>query len=150
MGVFKSERRMWTEVTDLEPVALHLAAHFRAKGYEVLQQQTAVGAWDIDITRTGVFRTISGMRTTLSCKENSVCRRRWTKGTGGMAREFINERACASAEKNFHRARRRTGRRHGREVPMAVQIPAVRRGRSGLEMGPASHSPEALGRRPRA
>jgi hypothetical protein len=68
MGVFKSERRIWTEVTDLEPVAQHLASHFRAKGYEVMHQRTATGAWDIDITRSGVFRTISGMRTALKVR----------------------------------------------------------------------------------
>ena len=68
MGVFKSERRIWTEVVDLEPVADHVAAHFRGKGYEVLHQQTAAGAWDIDITRSGVFRTISGMRTALKVR----------------------------------------------------------------------------------
>lgn len=68
MGVFKSERRIWTEVTDLEPVAVHLANHFTARGYEVVHQQTAIGAWDIDITRTGVFRTISGMRTALKVR----------------------------------------------------------------------------------
>jgi hypothetical protein len=68
MGVFKSERRIWTDVTDLEPVALHLASHFQAKGYEVMHQQTATGAWDIDITRSGVFRTISGMRTALKVR----------------------------------------------------------------------------------
>src|SRR5688572_14589098 len=37
--------------------------------------------------------TNSGMRTTLSCSENSVCNLRWTKGetAAGMAREFSNE-----------------------------------------------------------
>ncbi len=68
MGVFKSERRIWTDVTDLEPVAEHLASHFRAKGYEVVHQQTATGAWDVDITRAGAFRTISGMRTALKVR----------------------------------------------------------------------------------
>jgi hypothetical protein len=68
MGVFKSERRIWTEVTDFEPVAMHVASHFQAKGYEVLHQRTATGAWDIDITRSGVFRTISGMRTALKVR----------------------------------------------------------------------------------
>ena len=68
MGVFKSERRFWTEATDLAPVADRLAEHFLAKGYEVVQHRTAAGAWDIDITRTGVFRTISGMRTALKVR----------------------------------------------------------------------------------
>jgi len=68
MGVFKTERRIRTDVTDLEPVALHLASHFQAKGYEVVHQKTAVGAWDVDITRSGVFRTISGMRTALKVR----------------------------------------------------------------------------------
>jgi len=68
MGVFKSERRIWTDVTDLAPVAEHVAAHFRGKGYEVVHQQTGAGAWDIDITRSGVFRTISGMRTALKVR----------------------------------------------------------------------------------
>lgn len=68
MGVFKSERRIWTMSTDLAPVAEHLAAHFRGKGYEVVSQQTGVGAWDIDITRAGAFRTISGMRTALKVR----------------------------------------------------------------------------------
>jgi len=68
MGVFKSERRFWTQLIDLAPVAEHLAGHFRGKGYEVLAQQTGVGAWDIDITRSGAFRTISGMRTALKVR----------------------------------------------------------------------------------
>jgi hypothetical protein len=68
MGVFKSERRIWTEVTDLTPVTEHVAAHFRGKGFEVVHQQTGAGAWDIDITRSGVFRTISGMRTALKVR----------------------------------------------------------------------------------
>ena len=68
MGVFKSERRIWTEATDLGPVADELAQHFRAKGYEVVAHQTEVGAWDIDITRSGVFRTISGLRTALKVR----------------------------------------------------------------------------------
>jgi hypothetical protein len=68
MGVFKSERRIWTDVTDLEPVAVRLADHFRAKGYEVVYQQTAAAAWDVDITRAGVFRTISGLRTALKVR----------------------------------------------------------------------------------
>jgi hypothetical protein len=68
VGVFKSERRFWAEVTDLAPVAERLAEHFRAKGYDVVSHQTTAGAWDIDITRTGVFRTISGMRTALKVR----------------------------------------------------------------------------------
>ena len=68
MGLVKSERRFPTDVTDLEPVALRVAAHFQAKGYEVVHQQTAAGAWDIDITRTGVFRSVSGMRTALKVR----------------------------------------------------------------------------------
>src|SRR5262249_40892493 len=68
MGGFKSERRMWTEMTDLEPVVQHVTAHLQAKGYGVGHQRTAARAWDIDITRSGVFRTISGMRTALKVR----------------------------------------------------------------------------------
>jgi hypothetical protein len=68
VGVFKTERRIWTEVTDLRPASERLTAHFQAKGYEVLPQQTATGAWDIDITRAGVFRTVSGMRSALKVR----------------------------------------------------------------------------------
>jgi hypothetical protein len=68
MGVFKSERRFWTEATSLAEVAEHVAAHFRGKGYEVVVKETGAGAWDIDITRVGVFRTVSGLRTALKVR----------------------------------------------------------------------------------
>jgi hypothetical protein len=68
MGVFKSERRCWTQLTDLAPVAEHVSGHFRGRGYEVLAQPTATGAWDIDITRAGTFRAISGMRTAMKVR----------------------------------------------------------------------------------
>ncbi|MGE5827218.1 MAG: hypothetical protein ACM30G_02500, partial [Micromonosporaceae bacterium] len=68
MGVFKSERRFWTQLTDLAPVAEHVSGHFRGRGFEVLAQPTATGAWDIDITRAGTFRAISGMRTAMKVR----------------------------------------------------------------------------------
>jgi hypothetical protein len=68
VGVFKSERRIFVELSDLEPVANHLVEHFRVKGYEVTAQQSTAGAWDIDITRTGEFRAISGLRTALKVR----------------------------------------------------------------------------------
>ncbi|MEV6630359.1 hypothetical protein AB0M54_06360 [Actinoplanes sp. NPDC051470] len=68
MGVFKSERRFWTDVTDLRPVVDRTAEHFRGKGYTVASAETGAGAWDVDITRTGVFRTVSGMRTALKVR----------------------------------------------------------------------------------
>jgi hypothetical protein len=68
VGLFKSERLFPTDVTDLEPIALNVATHFQGRGYEVVHQHTAAGAWDIDITRTGVFRSVSGMRTALKVR----------------------------------------------------------------------------------
>jgi hypothetical protein len=68
MGVFKSERRFWTQLTELAPVAEHVSGHFRTRGFEVLAQPTATGAWDIDITRAGTFRAVSGMRTAMKVR----------------------------------------------------------------------------------
>jgi hypothetical protein len=68
MGVFKSERRFWTDTTDLAPVVDAVTVHFRGKGYEVVAKETGAGATDIDITRAGVFRTISGLRTALKVR----------------------------------------------------------------------------------
>jgi hypothetical protein len=68
VGVFKSERRFWTEVTDLRPAVDQVTAHFRAKNYTVASMETGAGAWDVDITKTGVFRTVAGLRTALKLR----------------------------------------------------------------------------------
>src|SRR4029453_7044851 len=65
---FKSERRFWTDVTDLRPVVDQMAGHFRGKGYTVASAETGAGAWGVALTGTGVFRTVSGMRTALKVR----------------------------------------------------------------------------------
>src|SRR3954470_21824837 len=71
----------------------------------------------------------SGMRTTLSCRENSVCRRRWTK-LAGMAREFTCEAARNAACDFFQELGIRCSSGEGNpgsglKAPLQRQIPAV-------------------------
>ncbi|GLY97813.1 hypothetical protein [Actinoplanes sp. NBRC 103695] len=68
MGVFTSERRIWTDVTDLRPVVDRIMQHFRAKNYVVAATQTGTGGWDVGITRSGVLRTVAGLRTDLKVR----------------------------------------------------------------------------------
>jgi hypothetical protein len=76
---FKSQKRIWTSVTDFTPIADAVRAHFEAKGFQVASVPTATGSWDIDVTKDGVFRTVSGMRTALKIRlepmEDSVMAR---------------------------------------------------------------------------
>ncbi|OJF14184.1 zinc ribbon domain-containing protein [Couchioplanes caeruleus] len=84
MGMFKTERRFWTDVTDLEPIVEALTEHFCAKGYEVVSSQTGSGAWDVDITRTGVFRAVAGLRTALKVRLEAEPGSVWARAGVGV------------------------------------------------------------------
>ncbi|GAA1501263.1 hypothetical protein GCM10009827_009930 [Dactylosporangium maewongense] len=69
MGVFKSERRFWLDAPiDPAPIVADVTRHFEGAGYQVVSARTGAGAWDVDVTRTGMFRTVAGMRTALKIR----------------------------------------------------------------------------------
>ncbi len=69
---FKTQKRFWTVVEDLSPVADAVQSHFSAKGFQVASVRTATGAWDIDVTKSGTFRTVSGLNTSLKIRIESL------------------------------------------------------------------------------
>ncbi|GIJ48340.1 hypothetical protein Val02_52260 [Virgisporangium aliadipatigenens] len=69
MGLFKSERRIWTDgPVDMDAVVQELTHHFTSKGFQVVVQRSGGGAWDVDATRSGVFRSVAGMQTALKIR----------------------------------------------------------------------------------
>jgi hypothetical protein len=65
MSLFKSERLIPVTAPDLAPVAAELAEHFRQRRYEVNCVQVGPAAWQVDITRGGMFKAAVGLRSAL-------------------------------------------------------------------------------------
>jgi hypothetical protein len=65
MSMFKSERLIPVTAPDLGPVAAELAEHFRQRSYEVECLQVADGAWQVGITRGGMFKAAVGLKSAL-------------------------------------------------------------------------------------
>jgi hypothetical protein len=65
VSVFKSERLIPVTAPDLGPVAQELAEHFRQRSYEVECLQVAEGAWEVGITRGGLFKAAVGLKSAL-------------------------------------------------------------------------------------
>ena len=65
MSMFKSERLIPVTGADLGPVAAELAEHFRQRNYEVECLQVADGAWQVGITRGGMFKAAVGLKSAL-------------------------------------------------------------------------------------
>src|SRR3989442_725827 len=65
MGVFRSAKFFPISVPDLGAVAEDVTRHFAAQGYEVAKEHTIAGAWDISISKGGIFKSVLGMKTAL-------------------------------------------------------------------------------------
>ncbi|WP_327000388.1 hypothetical protein OHA72_35365 [Dactylosporangium sp. NBC_01737] len=91
MGVFKSERRFWLDgPIDPAPIVGDVARHFQERNYQVVSLKTGAGAWDVDVTRSGVFRTVLGMQTALKirleCDEQALVAR---AGVGVLGQQAL-------------------------------------------------------------
>lgn len=75
MPLRNSKKHFDAEVSDLSPVLEQFSQHFTPKGYEVSSEKTVSGAF-ISLTKGGIFRSISGMKTglniTLTFTKNGV------------------------------------------------------------------------------
>lgn len=65
MGVFKSSQMFPITVSDLTPVANDVTEYFKQKGFEVAKEKTLIGGWDISITKSGIFKTVLGLKSAL-------------------------------------------------------------------------------------
>jgi len=65
MSAFKSERVVPLGVPDLAPVSADLVRHFQDRGYEAMGVRRPDDAWEISITKGGVFKAAVGLRTAL-------------------------------------------------------------------------------------
>jgi hypothetical protein len=66
MGVFRNERRFWLdEPTDTSTVVGELTEHFERAGYGVHARRSGAAGWQVDVSRSGVFRTVFGLQTAL-------------------------------------------------------------------------------------
>ncbi|OQZ00598.1 MAG: hypothetical protein B6D35_06020 [Candidatus Brocadia sp. UTAMX2] len=65
MGIFKSSQVFPITVSDLTPVANDVMEHFKQKEFETIGEKTLSGGWDISITKSGIFKTVLGLKTAL-------------------------------------------------------------------------------------
>lgn len=65
MSLLNSKRRFDTTLRDLSGITSCFESHFQGKGYTVSTENTATGAF-ISMTKGGIFKTISGMKTGLN------------------------------------------------------------------------------------
>lgn len=65
MSAFKSEKLIPISITDLGPVARELAEHFKQRSYQVECNQSPDGAWEVGITRGGVFKAVVGLKSAM-------------------------------------------------------------------------------------
>lgn len=72
MNPFKSEKLIPISVPDLGPVAQEVKAHFEQRGYQVECQQASPGAWEIGITRGGMFKAAMGLKSAMKVRLEAV------------------------------------------------------------------------------
>lgn len=65
MALVNSKRSFETTLQDLSGVISYFADYFEGKGYSVTTETTATGAF-ISMTKGGLFKTVSGMKTGLN------------------------------------------------------------------------------------
>jgi zinc ribbon protein len=87
LGAFSSAKTIPIAASDLEQVANDLVRHFQQQGYQATSLHMLTGAWDVSITKGGIFKSVIGTKTAL--KIELVARRnetdvRATVGIFGM------------------------------------------------------------------
>lgn len=65
MGTFKTEKMLYGASSMLPEMAAHIQQNFQMEGYEVAVNPMSSGAYDISITKGGVFKAVIGMKTAL-------------------------------------------------------------------------------------
>jgi hypothetical protein len=65
MGAFNTHNVITTDPDYIPAMADKIISHFKEKGYEVDSQVSDTGAYDISVTKGGVFRVVLGLKTAL-------------------------------------------------------------------------------------
>ena len=66
MSIAKKEKTFSVSCPNLESVVKDVAATYRARRYEVAAEQKAVGSWYISLHQGGIFKTVTGLKTSLN------------------------------------------------------------------------------------
>ena len=65
MGVFNTHKVINTDPSYIPEMVAKITSHFKMEGYEIDTIASDTGAYDISITKGGLFRTVSGLKTAL-------------------------------------------------------------------------------------
>lgn len=65
MGVFNTHKVINTDPSYIPEMVAKITSHFKTEGYEIDTIASDTGAYDISITKGGLFRTVSGLKTAL-------------------------------------------------------------------------------------
>lgn len=65
MGVFNTHKVINTDPSYIPEMVAKITSHFKMEGYEIDTFASDTGAYDISITKGGLFRTVSGLKTAL-------------------------------------------------------------------------------------
>lgn len=65
MGTFNTQKMLYGASALLPEIASRIQLDFQAEGYEVAVTSMSSGAYDISITKGGVFKAVIGMKTAL-------------------------------------------------------------------------------------
>ena len=63
MGVFNTHKVINTDPSYIPEMVAKITSHFKMEGYEIDTIASDTGAYDISITKGGLFRTVSGLKT---------------------------------------------------------------------------------------
>ena len=65
MGTFNTQKMLYGASSLIPEIASRIQLDFQAEGYEVAVTSMSSGAYDISITKGGVFKAVIGMKTAL-------------------------------------------------------------------------------------
>ena len=65
MGVFNTHKVINTDPSYIPEMVAKITSQFKMEGYEIDTIASDTGAYDISITKGGLFRTVSGLKTAL-------------------------------------------------------------------------------------
>lgn len=66
MGMFETVKFVPVNTQELPAVASEAIEHFRAKGFEVKEERTITGGYNISLSKGNLFKSVLGMKTALN------------------------------------------------------------------------------------
>lgn len=66
MGMFETSKFVPVSTVELPAVAGEAIEHFRAKGFEIKEEHTITGGYNISLSKGNLFKSVLGMKTALN------------------------------------------------------------------------------------